>query len=108
MKNKRDIYCDYEFWESFFALEDSIIRDRVKRKQWDSFYEFLSSNNLYFNIANQQISEESVGGMALFELRQQKGGAGIKFIPKKFPRIEDFNDSDDDRLNSLFLTIAVR
>lgn len=104
MKNKRNIYCDYEFWESFFKLENSIIRDRTKRKRWDSFYEFLSSNNLYFNIHSQQVPDESVGGKALFDLRQQKGGAGIKFIPKEFPQIEDFNDNDDDRLNSIFLT----
>lgn len=104
MKSKRDIYCDYEFWNSFFELESVIIKDRKKRCRWDSFCGFLTSNNLYFNISRCQILEDTDGGNALFDLCQQRGGAGIKFIPQEFPQIQELNDNDDDRLNSVFLT----
>ena len=104
MKTKRDIYCDYAFWEAFFKMEEEVLHNRSKRKLWDAFYEFLSNNNLYFNIPNQAINEETCGGANLMKIRQEKGGAGIKFIPNKFPKFEDFSDDDDSRLNAMFLT----
>ena len=106
MKNKCDLYCEYAFWEAFFQMEESIVHNRSKRKLWDAFYEFLSNNNLYFDVPNQSVSEETCGGANLMALRQEKGGAGIKFIPKKFPKINDFSDDDDNRLNSVFLTTS--
>ena len=104
MKNKRDIYCEYAFWEAFFEMEESVLRDRSKRKLWDEFYEFLSNNNLFFDIPQQTINEDTYGGVNIMRIRQEKGGAGIKFIPKKFPKFEDFSDDDDNRLNAVFLT----
>jgi len=103
MKNKRDIYCEYAFWEAFFEMEERVLRDRSKRKLWDAFYEFLSNNNLYFDVPHQTINEDTCGGANIMRIRQEKGGAGIKFIPKKFPKFEDFSDNDDDRLNAVFL-----
>ena len=50
MKNKRDIYCEYAFWEAFFEMEDKVIKDRSKRPIWDAFYNFISNNNLFFDI----------------------------------------------------------
>ena len=105
MKNKRNIYCDYHFWEEFFEMEECIIHDRSKRKLWDAFYDFLSNNNLYFNITKQEINEESNGGSNLAELSRKKGGAGIKFVDSAFPRIESLSDVDDNLLNSVFLTM---
>ena len=104
MKTKRDIYCEYAFWESFFRLEEDIVRDRPKRKFWDSFYDFLISNNLLFNIPNQSIDPNSIGGQRLTELRHSKGGAGFSFIPKKFPKFDNISDFNDRQLNSVFLT----
>lgn len=106
MKTKRDIYCEYAFWEAFFEMEESILRDRSKRKHWDAFCEFLSNNNLYFDVPYQAINEETCGGANLMKIRQEKGGAGVKFLPKKFPKFEEFSDNDDNRLNAVFLTIA--
>lgn len=105
MKNKRDIYCEYAFWEAFFEIEEKVCRDRTKRKFWDAFYEFLSNNNLYFNIPIQNVKDETLGGANLMIIRQKKGGAGVKFIPKKFPKFENITDDDDNRLNSVFLTM---
>lgn len=105
MKNKCDIYCDYKFWECFSDLESEVIRDRRKRNAWDLFYKFLTSNTLYFNVAMQHVNEETNGGKNLLELRQEKGGAGIKFIPKKFPLVENLSNEDDNHLNSVFLTM---
>ena len=96
MKDKRDIYCEYAFWEAFFEMEERVLRNRSKRMLWDSFYEFLSNNNLYFNIPHQGVNEETCGGDNLIKIRHEKGGARIKFIPKKFPKIE--NISDNQRL----------
>ena len=104
MKNKRDIYCEYAFWEAFFEMEEKVLRDRSKRKLWDEFYEFLSNNNLYFNISQKAINEDTCGGANIMRIRQEKGGAGIMFMPKKFPKFEDFSDDDDNRLNAVFLT----
>lgn len=106
MKNKRDIYCEYQFWESFFEMEDKILRDRSKRKLWDSFYEFLTNNNIYFDVAHQSINEDTLGGQNLMKVRMEKGGAGIKFIPKKYPKIENLSNNDHNQLNSVFLTVA--
>lgn len=106
MKKKRDIYCEYGFWEAFFQMEESIVHNRPKRKLWDAFYEFLSNNNLFFDVPNQSVSEDTCGGANLMSLRQEKGGAGIKFIPKKFPKISEFSDDDDNQLNSIFLSTS--
>lgn len=106
MKNKRDIYCEYAFWEAFFEMEEKVLHDRSKRKLWDAFYEFLSINNLFFDVPNQSVTEDTCGGKNLMLLRQEKGGAGIKFIPKKFPHINDLSDVDDNILNAIFLTVA--
>lgn len=105
MKNKRDIYCEYAFWEAFFAMEEKVLHNREKRKLWDSFYEFVSNNNLYFNIPNNGVNDETPGGKYLNELMHKKGGAGIQFLPDKFPTIEHFTDVDDNKLNSVFLTM---
>ena len=106
MKNKRNIYCDYQFWEDFFDMEDRLYsaREKTKLQIWFAFEDFLSNNNLFFNVLNQGVSDETNGGRKLNEIMHKKGGAGIKFIPKKFPRIELLSDDDDDRLNSVFLT----
>ena len=105
MKTKRDIYCEYGFWEAFFETESQIIIDRTKRRLWDAFFVFLSSNNLFFDIPNQSVNSQTSGGKYLNELWQTKGGAGILFIPKEFPKIENISDNDDERLNSVFLTM---
>lgn len=104
MKNKRDIYCEYAFWEAFFEMEERVLRDRSRRKLWDSFYNFLSNNNLFFDVSMQSITEETLGGKNIMALRQGKGGAGMKFIPRKYPKFEEISDDDDSRLNSVFLT----
>lgn len=104
MKNKRDIYCEYAFWEEFFRMEDEVIRNRNKRRLWDAFYDFLSNNNIFFDVSHQEINENTNGSSNLMEIRRKKGGAGIKFIPNQFPKFEDFSDNDDDRLNAVFLT----
>ena len=104
MKKKREIYCEYAFWEAFFEMEERVLRDRSKRKLWDSFYNFLSNNNLFFDFPMQSITEETIGGKNIMALRQEKGGAGMKFIPRKYPKFEDISDDDDCRLNSVFLT----
>ena len=106
MKTKRDIYCDYRFWEEFFEMENVVLHNRTMRKQWDAFYDFLSNNNLFFNIPTQRVNEDTSGGINLNEIRQKKGGAGIKFIPSRFPKIENLSDNDDDILNSVFLTMS--
>lgn len=108
MKNKRNIYCDYQFWEGFFGIEEEVVRNRKKRILWDAFYDFLSNNNLFFNIPKQDVNDETRGGINLNEIRHKKGGAGIKFIPNEFPCIESLSDSEDDRLNSVFLTMLDR
>ena len=104
MRNKRDIYCEYHFWENFFEMEERISRNRDKRKIWDAFHDFLSNNNLLFDIPIQTIKSESPGGVRINELLQEKGGANIKFVPKEFLHIEKLSNSDDARLNSVFLT----
>lgn len=106
MKNKRDIYCEYAFWEAFFEMEEKVLKDRSRRKLWDEFYEFLSNNNLYFDVPNHALNEETYGGANLMRIRQERGGAGIKFIPKFFPKFKDFSDKDDDQLNAVFLTVS--
>ena len=68
MKDRQDIYCEYAFWEAFFEMEERVLRDRSKRMFWDSFYEFLSNNNLYFNIPNQGVNEETCGGDNLIKI----------------------------------------
>lgn len=105
MKNKRDIYCDYRFWEEFFEMEYVVLHNHVMRKLWDAFYDFLSNNNLFFNIPAQSVSENTPGGINLNEIRQKKGGAGVKFIPNKFPKLEDLTNDDDNLLNAVFLTM---
>ena len=105
MKKKRDIYCEYAFWEAFSKMEESVLHDRSKRKLWDAFYEFVSNNNLFFDVPIQSINEETPGGKNIMLIRQEKGGAGIKFIPKRFPKIEDFSNENDNTLNSVFLTM---
>ena len=106
MKTKRDIYCEYVFWEAFFEMEEKVLRDRSKRTIWDAFYEFLSKNNLFFDIPRQTINEDSCGGANLMRIHQEKGGAGVKFIPNKFPRFEEFSNDDNKRLNAVFLTTS--
>lgn len=106
MKNKRDIYCEYQFWESFFEMEDSILHDRSKRKLWDAFYEFLIHNNIFFNIPHNAIKEDTLGGDNLMKVFMERGGAGVNFIPKEFPQFNDLSDSDHNHLNSVFLTVA--
>ena len=106
MKNRRDIYCEYAFWEAFFDMEKTVIGDRSKRKKWDAFYEFLASNNLYFDIPAQAIDESTCGGDNLMNIFQEKGGAGIKYVPEGFPKFENFSNNDDNRLNAVFLTTA--
>lgn len=106
MKNKRDIYCEYLFWESFFEMENSILRDRSKRKLWDAFYEFLTNNNIFFDVPQQAIKEETPGGANLIKFLMESGGAGLNFIPKEFPKFSDLSDSDNNHLNSVFLTIS--
>ena len=105
MKTKRDIYCEYGFWEAFFGIESQIIFDRTKRRLWDAFFVFLSSNNLFFDIPNQSVNSQTSGGKYLNELWQTKGGAGILFIPKEFPKIKNISDNDDNWLNSVYLTM---
>ena len=80
MRNKRDIYCEYHFWEDFFEMEDGISRNRDKRKIWDAFHDFLSNNNLLFDIPIQTIKSESPGGVRINELLQEKGGSYRKTI----------------------------
>ena len=106
MKNKRNIYCEYAFWEAFFELEEKIIFDRSKRPLWDAFYEFLKTNNIYFDIDAYSIDDSTIGGKNLMQIRQEKGGAGIKFIPGEFPGFKEVGDSDDNILNSVFLTMS--
>jgi hypothetical protein len=60
MKNKRNIYCEYAFWEAFFELEEKIIFDRSKRPLWDDFYEFLKTNNIYFDIDEYNIDDSTI------------------------------------------------
>ena len=105
MKNKRNIYCDYQFWEAFFDLEEQILHDRSKRKLWDAFFDFLSSNNVYFNISKQDVNEDSNGGKNLKEISRKKGGAGLFFASASFPQVESLSDTDDNLLNSVFLTM---
>ena len=105
MKNKRNIYCDYHFWEAFFDLEENILYDRSKRKLWDAFFDFLSNNNVYFNISKQDVNEESNGGKNLKEISRKKGGAGLFFVSTSFPKVESMSDTDDKLLNSVFLTM---
>ena len=105
MKDKLDIYCDYRFWEAFCDKEEEIKNDHHKRKLWDAFYDFLNSNNLFFNISSKSISKETCGGNKLLKIRHAKGGAEIRFIPEIYPRIEDASNDRDDLLNSVFLTI---
>lgn len=105
MKNKRNIYCEYQFWEAFFDMEEQVLRNRNKRRLWDAFYEFLAHNNLFFNVSLQSINPNSCGGKNLNEILHAKGGAGVKYIPHSFPKIEDFTDDEDDKLNSVFLTM---
>ena len=106
MRNKRDIYCEYAFWEEFFGMEKRVIHNRFKRKLWDAFYDFLFDNNLFFDIPDQNVIEDTCGGKNLMWLRQKKGGAGIKFIPDNFPKIEKLSDDEDNHLNSVFLTTS--
>lgn len=105
MKNKRDIYCEYPFWEAFFEMEKDVLHDRQKRRLWGEFCDFLFKNNLFFDIPNQSVDYETPGGKNLNELRHKKGGAGIRFIPKKYPKINNLTDNDDNILNSVFLTM---
>ena len=105
MRTKRDIYCEYNFWEAFFILESKIIHNRSKRRLWDAFYEFLSNNNLFFDVHPQKVNNLTPGGSNLNEIRIKKGGAGIKFIPNSFPKIDKITDKDDNLLNSVFLTL---
>lgn len=106
MKSKRNIYCEYAFWEAFFEMEGDIFRDRPKRRLWDAFYVFISQNNLFFDVDMHSIKEDTAGGRNLMELRQAKGGAGIKFIPDTFPKLANVRDEDDHILNSVFLTMS--
>lgn len=106
MKNKRNIYCEYAFWEAFFDMEEQVLHDRTKRKLWDAFYEFLTDNSLFFDIDTDHVMDGTPGGQNLMMLRQAKGGAGIKFIPETFPKLEEICDDDDDILNSVFLTMT--
>lgn len=104
MKNKRDIYCEYDFWEAFYKMEDEILRDRNRRRLWDSFNKFLSANRLFFNIAIQDVNEETPGGKYIKDLMQSRGGANIKFIPQKYPQLGEFTDNDNYKLNAVYLT----
>ena len=105
MKNKRNIYCEYRFWEAFFEMEEQVLRNRNKRRLWDAFYEFLAHNNLFFNVSLQSINPNSCGGKNLNEILHARGGAGIEFIPQQFPKFEEISNEDDIFLNSVFLTM---
>ena len=109
MKFKRDIYCEYEFWEAFYSMEEEVIHDRVKRRLWDAFHEFISKNNIFFNIKNTAVNEKTDGGKNLDEIRQARGGAGIHFLTDEynwFPRFNNISNKDNKRLNSVYLTMS--
>lgn len=108
MKDKRDIYCEYSFWESFFEMEDKVLKNRTQKMNWCYFYSFLSNNILYFDINREEADSESVGGQNIQDLLQAKGGANINFISQDFPKIADLkiDNNDDQLLNSVFLTMS--
>lgn len=105
MRNKRNIYCDYQFWEAFFDLEEQVSHDRSRRSLWDSFYDFLSNNNIIFNISRQNVNEGSTGGKNLYDISRKNGGAGIKFVDESFPKLDTMSNVNDKILNSVFLTM---
>lgn len=104
-KIKKRIYCDFEFWERFFELETTIIHNRQKRKLWDAFYDFLSSNCIFFNIGENEFNEDTPGGHSIEEMRRATGGAKFKFVNKKYPKFEELSNDNDYLLNSVFLTM---
>ena len=105
MKDKRDIYCEYAFWEAFYQMEDEILRDRERRRLWDLFNDFLSTNRLFFDVSIQRVDEETPGGEYIKELMRRNGGSGIKFIPQYYPQLGEFTDNDNYKLNAVYLTM---
>ena len=106
MKSKRNVYCEYRFWNRFFEIEsqDEILKDRLARRLWDQFYLFLEDSILNFNIRKCDVDSGTLGGKALMAFFQQRGGANINFLSKNYPSLSSISNSDDDLLNSVFLT----
>ena len=104
MRNRINIYCDSAFWMDYFDDELVALRDRNRCKAWVCFFDFLRNNNVFINLAKTDVDENTCGGRAIDELLRATGGAGIHFIPGRFPMIESLGNGNDDNLNSIFLT----
>ena len=95
MKDRINIYCEYALWSAFFDDERDALKDRNRRKAWDK---------LFLGIAPTDIDESTCGGKAILDFRQATGGAGIHFLSGGLPSITELKNSDDEKLNSIFLT----